>query len=308
MAATVFFESASEIATLRNVFKVGGVATDPTLISLTITTPSGTATTYTYAAAQITRNGTGDYQKDIQCSEDGEWQYVWTGTTAAQDVESGTWTVFEVDLGHLYCTPAALKSRLGITDSADDYEVHAACFSASRSIEQYCERTFWRSPTGTARTFEPKSMYCVKLPEFNDLVSVSTLATDTSGDGVYDVTWSASDYQLLPYNPSAAPEQRPYTEIRAVGGQVFPTDYSYTRMDRVQVTGVWGWPSVPWSIKQAALILAEETLKLKDAPFGIAGYGEYGMIRVRENPKVRNFAHPYCRNPTDDRGRKVFVA
>lgn len=298
MGATVFFESSSELATLANTFTVAGVATDPTTVSLDVTDPTGSTTTYTYAGGQITKVSTGKYTKDIASSADGEWQYVWTGTGPASDATAGSWTVFETQLGRLYASVAALKSRLGIpaSDTADDFELHAACFSASRSLEQYCERTFWRTDAGTPRSFEPANLYYLKLPEFNDLVSVTTFKTDSSGDGVYETTWSASDYQLYPVNPGAGPEQKPYTKVKAIH-RIFPMTYPpLMRTDVVQITGVWGWPAVPWGVRQAALILAAETFKLKDAPLGVAGFGDLGVIRIRDNPKVAAYAGPYRRN------------
>lgn len=298
MGATVFYESASELATLTNTFKVAGVATDPTTVSLTVTTPARVSTTYTYAAAQITKTSTGLYTKDLACSEDGEWEYIWTGTTAASDVEAGTWTVFETELGKLYSTVAALKSRLGIatTDTADDYELHAACFAASRSIETACERIFYRSATGTVRTFEPCGLYHLKLGPYNDLVSLASLKTDSAGAGVFSTTWSASDYQLLPYNPAAGPETRPYTGIKAIGGQTFPVITGFGRDDRVEVTGVFGWSSVPWAVKKAALMLAEEIHK--STPYGVAGISDYGVIRVRENPRIAKLIGSYIHPAT----------
>jgi hypothetical protein len=65
--------------------------------------------------------------------------------------------------------------------------------------------------------------------------------------------------------------------------------------DGVQVTAQWGWAAVPPAVKEACLILAEETFKLKDAPFGIQGYGDYGPVRVRDNPKVASMLNPYRR-------------
>lgn len=298
MAATVFFESTNELATLRNVFKVSGTPTDPTAVTLTVTSPSNTVTTYTWPTPNtLTRNGTGDFSKDITCSEDGDWQYLWEGTNAASDAEAGTWTVFETTLGKLYATVAALKSRIGITDAVDDYELHMACFAASRAVENICERVFYRTATGTVRTFVPDGLYCVTLGAYNDLVSIATLKTDAGGDGTFETTWSASDYQLHPVNPAAAPEVRPYTKIQAVGSQTFPLPLVIGRRDMVQVTGVFGWPAVPIAVKQATLILAEELFKLKDAPFGVAGFGDLGVVRIRENPKVAALIGPYQRYP-----------
>lgn len=310
MAATVFFESASELATLTNTFKVAGVATDPTTITLDIADPTGATTSYTYAAAQITKTSTGVYTKDIACSIDGTWTYTWTGTGTASDVQSGTWEVFSTSLGHLYAPVDALKSRLGITGTGSDFELHAACFAASRAVEQECDRHFWRTASSEVRTFEPCDYYTLKLPDFNDLVSVAALKTDAAGDGTYETTtWLSTDYQLLPYNPGAAPETKPYTKVKAVGVQTFPLPIGWTnqRNDRVQITGVFGWPSVPWAVKQATLIIAADTFKLKDAPLGVASFGDYAL-RVGGQPRIDFYIKSYRRHPADRSGQKVFVA
>jgi hypothetical protein len=297
MGASVFSESASELARLSNTFTVAGTPTDPTTVSLAITTPSGVLTTYTLAGGTVTQDSTGVFHKDVTCSEAGEWQYQWTGTGTASDTTVGTFTVQETGLGRLYATVTALKSRLGIgaTDAVDDYELYAACFASSRALEQHCQRVFWRTAAGTARTFAADDAYCIRLPVFCDLVSVSAVATDEGGDGTYETTWAASDYQLLPYNPAAAPETKPYDEIRAVGTRSFPLPLRGTRMDSVQITGVYGWPAVPWSIRQAALILAQETFKAKDTFGGVAGFGEFGVVRLRDNPMLATYVDPYVR-------------
>jgi len=303
VSSTVFFESSSELATLSNTFKnSAGVATDPTTISLTVTDPTGTATTYTYAASQITKTGTGVYTKDIACSIDGTWTFEWTGTGAVADVTAGTWEVHETSLGRLYCTVDALKSRFSDTRTTDDLEYHAACFAASRALEQYCQRTFYRTAS-QARTLNPTGLYCLDLPAFHDLVSVTSLKTDASGDGTFETTWASTDYQLLTAdgtpNIAAAPESRPYMRVKAIGTQTFPRLYSaLARSDRVEITGVWGWPSVPWAIKQAAAIVAAETFKLKDAPGTVtAGYEDFdvSMLGAEARRRFARFANPYRR-------------
>jgi hypothetical protein len=295
MSSTVFNASTSELATLGNTFTVSGTPTDPTTLTLTITSPSQTVTAYTYAASQITRTSAGLYTKDVACPEAGTWQYQWVGTGAASDATAGTWEVQETTLGNLYATIEALKSRLSIpsTDTADDYELHQACFAASRAIEHYCQRTFWRTAAGTARTFVPEDSDCLAFGPFCDLVTATAVKTDDDADGAFETTWSTSDYYLTPRNPTAAPEQLPYTGIRIVT-RLFPALRYACRDDLVQVTGTWGWPTVPYGIRQAALIAAAEAFKLKDAPAGgIAGMGDFGVVRIRANPQVAGFAGPY---------------
>jgi hypothetical protein len=295
VTATVFCEGAAELATLTNTFAVSGVATDPTTVTLVVTTPTGTATTYTYALAEITRTGAGVYTRDVACTEVGVWQYTWSGTGTASDIESGTWTVSSTALQRLYCTPAELKARLGISDALDDAQVLAACEAVARWIDNYCDRQFYRI-TAT-RTFVPCGRYGLDV---NDLVSITTLKTDLDGDGTYETTWSATDYQLLPVNPSAYGEQHPYTAVKAVGTQTFPLLYGAgyaTRTDRVEIAGVWGWPRVPDPVKHAAAIMAGDFLKLGSMAFGVMGYESYGAARARMSGPAVSMLDPYRRHP-----------
>lgn len=295
MAATVFYEHASELATATNTFSVAGVATDPTTIALTITTPAGVATTYTYALSQLTRTSAGVYTKDIACTEDGVWLYLWVGTGTASDAVAGTWTVQPVDTNTLYCTPEELKSRAGIDDVLDDFEILAVCRSISRFVDNYCDRRFFRR-TATL-TFAPCDLYVLDVP---DLVSVTTLKTDPGGDGTFEQTWATTDYQLLPVNAAAEAEPRPYTKVKAVGAYTFPVLYGTgynTRTDRAQLVGVYGWPAVPDAVKQAAAIMAADFLKLGGMTFGVQGYGDYGAIRARMSGPAMSMLDPYRRYP-----------
>lgn len=312
MGATVLYEHANELVTLQNTFSVNSVATDPADVTLTVKSPTNVTTSYTYSLAQITRTATGVYKKDIPCNEAGDWEYTWVGTVTASDVVTGTWTVFPLQLGKLYSTVDALKSRLGLpaTDVKDDFELHMACFTASRAVEEYCGRVFWRSASGSVRTFESMSMYHLDMPAYNDLVSVSTLKTDSSGDGTFETTWASTDYQLLWYrsaNPSAYPEPRPYTRIKAVGTKTFPSGYwgDLTRTDRVQVTGVFGWPSVPLPVKQATLMLADDLFGSKESAFRVGGWNEFGRMRARKNPNVVTYCGPYRRPELDFPVRRI---
>lgn len=290
MGASVFYEGSAEFATLTNTFQVNSVATDPTTISLAVTTPAGTTTTYTYAAAEITRTGTGVYTKDIACSEDGTWMAVWTGTGTASDVVVSTWKVSPTEHQKLYCTPEELKSSTGIDDTLDDFEILAACTAVSRRIDEWCMRHFWRGTS--TRTFATCDSYRLDI---DDLVSVVTLKTDTGGDGTFETTWATTDYQLLPVNATTAhAESKPYTSIKAVGSYTFPRGgYRLDRDDRTEIAGVWGWPVIPAAVREAAAIMAVDLTKLGGMAFGAQGYAEYGPVRARVNPIAADLLAPY---------------
>lgn len=292
MGSTVFYDGAAELATLSNTFRVNGTATDPTTVTLAITTPTGTTTTYTYSLGEITRTGTGAYTKDIPCTEVGTWSYKWTGTTAASDVEAGTWKVSAAPTSDLYCTPAELKSRTGISDSYDDAEILNACRAVSRWIDEHCDRVFARRTV--TQQLETCGNYSLQTP---DLVSVTTLKTDDDGDGVYETTWSTSDYELQPVGASTLLEARPYTAIAAVGSRLFPIPYGNTRRARAELTAVLGWPALPAAVAEAAAILAGDYLSLTGMKFGVAGYGDYGVVRARISSPALAMLAPYRRYP-----------
>lgn len=174
------------------------------------------------------------------------------------------------------------------SDTVDDADMTRALSAASRRIDHLCSRSFYQVPE--ARTFAAHDAYKVKLgPPFNDLVSVTEIATD-DGTGQFATVWAATDYQLLTKdgspNANAGPEARPFEQVVAVGDHTFPTPGRRGRRDLVRITGTWGWPTIPASVVEACLILAAEGVKLRDMPFGVAGFGEFGAVRVRDNPKA----------------------
>jgi hypothetical protein len=289
MSATVFFADPNEYATLQNVFKVSGVPTDPTTVTLTITDPTGAVTTP--GATHVT---TGTWTANVACTITGVWAYLWEGTGTASDAAAGTWTVGTTALNQNYCTVEELKSRLGITDTSDDFELGLAAAGASRAIDEITGRYFWRG-TDT-RTYIPET---ISRQSLDDLVSVTTFKIDRDGDGTFEETWVlGTDYvlEVAPgkYNPGAKGEQWPYTAAEVItGGKLFPFTWMWSHLDRIQVTGVFGWPAVPLNVKNAAIIAGAQIFRIKDAPFGVAGFGEFGVVRVQSNPQVMWLLHRY---------------
>ena len=201
-------------------------------------------------------------------------------------------------LGDLYATLPQLKSYLLGSQMADDTidndELTDALTSVSREIENHCGRQFNKTTDATARIYEPYHDTITKADDFHTTTGL-VIATDQDGDGAYETTWSESDYQLEPLNGIHHGEQGwPYYRIRAVGSRCFPV---ISRRASVQVTAQWGWGAVPAPVKQACLILAAETHKLRSAPFGVAGFGEFGSIRVRDNPMAAKKLVPYVLDP-----------
>jgi hypothetical protein len=182
-----------------------------------------------------------------------------------------------------YATLPEFKAWVTLTDTIDDVVLSECLAAVSRWIDEYCDTHFWQD-VAVARTFTP----CTNTTtvDIDDLVSITSLKTDDAGDGIYETTWSASDYQLQPVN---RPTGHPYMKIEAIASLRFPSrTIEGSRANRVEVTGTWGWSAVPSPVHQACLIQSSRVLKRRHSPEGVIGGFDLGAIRVgsRLDPDV----------------------
>lgn len=199
-------------------------------------------------------------------------------------------------LGDPYAALADLKARLDIdvADETHDDELTDKLDGATLEVNHFCNRQFNDAGTASARVYRVGDCGSVDVDDFSTDTGL-VVKTDDGGTGTFSTTWDASDYELEPLNGIVDGETGwPYWTIRAVGGRRFPT---YTRRASLQVTAQWGWGAVPAAVKDAALILAAESFKLREAPFGVAGFGDFGVVRVRDLPTVARKLAPYDRTP-----------
>lgn len=195
-------------------------------------------------------------------------------------------------LGDNYCTAAELKTRLRVTDANDDTLIQAAVETASRQVERYCRRQFNDAGVTSSRVYYATSRTLAMVDDFHTTTGL-VIATDTTYDGTYANIWPDTAYLLEPLNGvHGGTTGWPYWRIRAVEAEFFGRD----RRPGLQVTARWGWASVPAPIKEGTLALAEELFKMKDSPYGIAGMGEFGFVRIRENPKIVSLLMNYRRD------------
>lgn len=188
-----------------------------------------------------------------------------------------------------YATLAQVKSALGITDSFDDTLIELATESASRAIDSYCARVFYKSASDETRYYAPRDSYLVEIDDLVSLTSLYTNSDDTQSS--YDIQWTSEDYQLEPLNGLRDSQPFPYTQIRAIG------DYTFQNLNgeaSVKVTGIFGFNAVPIAITQATVIQAARIFKRNDSPLGIIS-GELGTMRVgyRLDPDVAQLVDTY---------------
>jgi len=191
-------------------------------------------------------------------------------------------------LGTAYATLSELKTRLGITDANDDARATNALASATSGINGFCGRQFNDAGSTSTRLYRPDSAYVCPVDDFSTTTGLSIT--------VNNAPWTTVQYELDPLNGVVDGEPGfPYSRIHAIQGNTFyPT---WPGKANVSVTAQWGWAAVPDAVHDACLIAAEEIFKLRDLPFGVGGYGQFGVIQVRNNPFVARMLARYQRYP-----------
>lgn len=131
-----------------------------------------------------------------------------------------------------YCTLTDLKNRhkLSTTDATRDAKMEKLIEEASRWIDNVTGRQFYASIA--TRYFTAQADWFCRV---DDLLSVTTLKTDTDGDRTYENTWLATDFELVPSNST------PYLRI-----EVSPKGtYSFPLIRKgVEIAGKWGYGEV----------------------------------------------------------------
>ncbi len=140
----------------------------------------------------------------------------------------------------------------------------------SRAIDYVTGTRFYTTTAAESRYYTGANGQLFLCPD--NILTITTLATDEDGDLDYDYTWSSStDYFPEPYNAATETPPRPYTRIRTMsaGNYGFPTIPK-----GIKITGKFGYSTAanqPPQIKAACLLAAQKLFMRRGAPFGIAG-------------------------------------
>ena len=183
-----------------------------------------------------------------------------------------------------YTTLAELKLRIGdmtSTDANRDASLEGIIEACSRAMDDYAGFHLYADGSDTTRYYKASSS---EVCNIDNLVSITTLATDGDGSRSYADTWSATDYDLQPDNVSGDPYQ--WIVVTPNGGYRFP---GWSR--GVKVVGKFGWASsTPKQAAEACLLMAEQLWLRKDKPFGVSG-GAGAMLSADVQSIMYNDPH-----------------
>jgi hypothetical protein len=188
-----------------------------------------------------------------------------------------------------YALLADLKARLQITDSTRDTELQGKLTTASRDIDRDTSRSFYLDVGVSQRIYNPRNRQFPTAEGMklivDDIGSATGLIVEV---GTATTGWSAiTGYETGPDN--AIVRGDPITWLLRT---YIP--WVYYPLQRVRVTAQWGWPAVPTQIAEACLLRAARLFKRRDSPDGVAGAGDFGVIRVsRRDPDYDELIGPF---------------
>jgi hypothetical protein len=187
-----------------------------------------------------------------------------------------------------YVSAAELKAWERIDDAVDDTQLALIVTAASRAVDRHTHRQFGVVAAAEERRYTAvwDRRRCRWLIEIDDLMSTTglTFTTEAGQIGTYD---------LEPIN--AAQKGRPWERV-----VIHPDSAVKPTSEQHGVTGdgLWGWSTVPATVKLASRLQSARFVARRDSPYGIAGSPELGSelrLLARVDPDVAVVLGPYVR-------------
>lgn len=188
-----------------------------------------------------------------------------------------------------YCTLAEVKAALRLTDNADDTLIERAIEGASRRIDGYCGRWFYKTPSTAVKLYS-RDLYALMVQDIAN--TTVTIKTDDDADGTFETTWTQGiDYQLEP--TAVILSGFPYYRIVAIGAKTFPVEIAEPIPPQIEVTAQWGWNAVPHDVREACILLAMRQFARLNAALGVVGFADMAVQVRAVDPDVRDMLAPY---------------
>lgn len=168
----------------------------------------------------------------------------------------------------MYASLDELKTWIGdVPDGLDDHHLEPIINAAGRWIDYKTGRSFELETAATKLYYPTRDGRVV----VTDLITVTSIKTDTRGDRSYATTLATTDYELLPYGEGR------YQEVR-----IWPnSSKAFDPGLLVQIVGNFGYVvdgGPPDEIRLATLILASRWWKRHEMPTGIVVIPDMGSI------------------------------
>jgi hypothetical protein len=180
-----------------------------------------------------------------------------------------------------YCTTAQLREHLADSSSTlTTALLERAINASSRAIDRHCHRRFWLDTDVATRTYIVDDQLCAYVDDIGSRTGV-VVKIGTDGTTFPTTLTVDTDYILEPRNAdkyvTTTFDAYAFWQIRMVGAHRL---YPYYGHPTLSVTAKHGWSAVPSEVEEACILKAASLFKRKEAPFGVAGFGEFGVVRI----------------------------
>ncbi len=180
----------------------------------------------------------------------------------------------------------------GTTSAEALTRMSAALAGAHRAIYKHCGRTFSTvatDTTATARTFRPDRARQKRL-SIHDCIEITSVVENGS------TLTAGTHYIAEPLNGlDELGLTVPYEGLSRYCAHWYHDDVLPT----VTVTAKWGYATEangpPPGAVEACKLLAQDILGARDLTGDVAGFSEFGAVRIRQNPTVAYLLHPLRR-------------
>jgi hypothetical protein len=183
-----------------------------------------------------------------------------------------------------YITVAQASAFLRIPagDTVDDAEVQVWVTTASRAVDEWCNRQFGVLAAPATRSYDGPAAYNPRTALWE--ISIDDVQSST-GMLIGAATFAASGAVLLPRNAPA--EGRPWTRLGFTSQPTLP----YAGVPApIVVTALWGWTAVPVQVTGAVRLQMARWNWRRNAPAGVSGSPESGSelrLLARLDPDVK---------------------
>jgi hypothetical protein len=202
------------------------------------------------------------------------------------------------ETGGLLCSLFDVKQDLGIasTDTSEDETILEKIRQVSAAIEGFTGRWFVPRPTDPASTtiyrVHSRAGYRLELPKgIRSITTLGVAINDQPASGGTYTTLSASSYYLDP--PEMERDANwPATRVclSRTGGAYF-----YSAAYGVEITGSFGWASVPYDIQSIAMDATKNRYQGKESGTFAVPLGPTGAVTILRgiSPEARDTLNWY---------------
>lgn len=166
----------------------------------------------------------------------------------------------------------------------NNIRLQAALDAGHQSVFDYLGRVIVVATTSTTRRYTPSDDL---LLDIHDATAVTVVAENS-------VTIAATGYQLEPLDTfNIAGTVTPYWQIRRIGG-CWSTPATFGQAT-VSVTATFGWLAAPAPVVECIKQVAKDISLARELRGDVGGFGEFGVVRVRQNQQIAAMLQPYRR-------------